>query len=81
MLWFNAVKDLGAILTEDGERLTVHGSGFTDGKRPEGRCAKAVVSFAVMESEGERHAQEVVLVPDEPQRRARYRHPSIRGRP
>ena len=45
MLWFNEVKDLGFIQTEEGERLSVLGTGFAEGKRPEGRCAEAVVSF------------------------------------
>jgi len=30
MLWFNDVKDLGFILTEEGERLSVLGPGSGD---------------------------------------------------
>jgi hypothetical protein len=45
MLWFNEVKDLGFILTEEGERLSVLGDGFAGGKRLRGRCAQLEVSF------------------------------------
>jgi hypothetical protein len=74
MLWFNEVKDSGSILTDEGERLAVPGSGFAGGVRPVGRCAKAVVSFEVTETGGERKADEVILVPDVSPRRARLHH-------
>ncbi len=80
MLWFNEVKDLGMILTEEGERLAVDGSEFADGKRPEGRCAKSVVSYEVRGARDERSARQVVFVAPEPQRRARPRHSSTRVR-
>lgn len=80
MLWFNAVKDFGMILTDEGEKLAVHGSGFAEGKRPEGRCAKAVVSFSVVQAEDGDRAEGVVFVPDEPRRRARHHHSTIRAR-
>jgi cold shock CspA family protein len=48
MLWFNNVKDHGYIATEAGQRLYVHGSGFRDGSRPQGRCAGRPVSLHVL---------------------------------
>jgi hypothetical protein len=78
MLWFNEVKDLGFIRTEEGERLSVLGSGFAGGTRPQGRCAEAVVTFDVNEADG-RHAVDVVFVPEVAARRARLRHRGIRG--
>jgi cold shock CspA family protein len=78
MLWFNEVKDCGVILTEEGERLSVPGDGFAGGMRPKGRCAKAAVSFEVVETKGERTANEVVLVPEASQRRARLRRRAAR---
>jgi cold shock CspA family protein len=74
MLWFNEMKDFGFIQTEEGERLSVLGTGFAEGKRPEGRCADAVVSFDVVVTEAGREAQNVVFVPDVAPRRARLRH-------
>ena len=76
MLWFNGVKDLGFISTEEGERLCVHGSGFA-AARPERRCAGTAVSFRVIGAGSTRRAEDVVFVPDVAQRRARRRH---RGR-
>jgi cold shock CspA family protein len=74
MLWFNEVKDFGFIQTEEGERLSVRGTGFADGKRPEGRCAEAVVSFDVIVTDSGREAQNVIFVPEVAPRRARLRH-------
>jgi cold shock CspA family protein len=74
MLWFNASKDLGFIRTEEGERLSVLGSGFVQGAKPNGRCAEAVVSFEVTESDSGRQAANVIFVVDDAPRRARLRH-------
>ena len=81
MLWFNEKKDLGFILTDEGERLSVLGPAFAGGNRPQGRCAHAVVTFAINETGGERQAENVVLVEDEASRRARLRGRGIRARP
>jgi hypothetical protein len=81
MLWFNERKDLGFILTEEGERLSVLGPAFADGKRPQGRCAHAVVTFEIHETAGDRQAENVVLVEDDAPRRARLRGQGIRRRP
>ena len=80
MLWFNEVKDLGFILTDEGERLSVLGPGFAAGERPKGRCAHMVVSFEIAEENGERQAQKVSFVQEDPSRRARLRSRGIRTR-
>ncbi|HYY63389.1 MAG TPA: hypothetical protein VE688_02160 [Gaiellaceae bacterium] len=81
MLWFNNRKDLGFILTDEGERLSVLGPAFAGGKRPEGRCAHAIVTFEIEETDGDRQAENVVLVEDDAPRRARLRGRGIRARP
>ncbi len=80
MLWFDERKDHGFISTEDAERLYVHGTGFTGGVRPKGRCAALAVAFDVTVDEGTRKAEDVHFVLDVAPRRARLRH-SIRARP
>ncbi len=76
LVWFNEVKDVGVLLTEEGERLPVSGSGFAGGLRPKGRCARAVVSYEVREIAGASEANEVAMVADEDCRRARRRRMS-----
>ncbi len=73
MLWFNEVKDLGFILTDEGERLSVLGDGFAGGKRPQGRCAQLAVNFEIDETNGDRQAENVALVDEASPRRARRR--------
>jgi hypothetical protein len=80
MLWFNDRKDLGFIRTDEGERLSVLGTGFANGHRPTGRCADAVVSFEIDESGPERQAVGVEFVTEEAARRARRRGSTIRTR-
>jgi hypothetical protein len=80
MLWFNEKKDLGFILTDEGERLSVLGPAFAGGKRPVGRCAHKEVEFEVDETGPERQAQKVVLVEDDAPRRARLRSRVVRTR-
>jgi hypothetical protein len=81
MLWFNEKKDLGFILTDEGERLSVLGPAFNEGKRPEGRCAEAVVDFVIDATGAERQAQNVILVEDDAPRRARMRGRGVGRRP
>jgi hypothetical protein len=76
MLWFNEVKDRGSIVTDEGDRLRVLGSGFAPGERPRGRCADTVVTFEVVETDGQRTAEEVAFVPEVAARRARRRYRS-----
>jgi cold shock CspA family protein len=73
MLWFNATKRHGFIMTDEGERLAVAGDGFVAGEGPEGRCAHRLVKFEVDESNGSRQARNVVFEPELPARRARAR--------
>jgi cold shock CspA family protein len=73
MLWFNNVKDHGYIATEAGQRLYVHGSGFRDGSRPQGRCAGRPVSLHVLGDGQTARAEDVVLVEEPSPRRARMR--------
>jgi cold shock CspA family protein len=73
MLFFNEVKHVGSIETEDGERVTVHRSGFRPGHAPVGRCSGLPVSFRLQDGEERREAVDVSVV-DEPVRgRARRR--------
>jgi cold shock CspA family protein len=80
MLWFNEAKDLGYILTDEGERLSVLGPGFAEGSRPHGRCAHTVVSFVIVEHDGHRQAENVTFVPEASARRARLRSRGVRSR-
>jgi cold shock CspA family protein len=73
MLWFNAAKENGFIMTDEGERLAVAGDGFAAGEQPEGRCAHRVVNFEIEESNGSRQARRVTFETDVPARRARSR--------
>ena len=78
MLWFNEKKDLGFILTDEGERLSVLGPAFADGKRPVGRCAHRDVEFEIDTTGAERQAENVVLVELDAPRRARMRGRGVR---
>ena len=73
VLWFNEAKDHGFIMTDEGERLAVRGTGFAGGKRPEGRCAESPVTFDIDDSNGTREAQSVVFDEDDAPRRPRLR--------
>ena len=74
MLWFNEVKDVGVITTDDGDRFPVHGTGFRNGDKPKGRCAGTVVSFRLAGTDGDARAVDVSLVAEIAPRRARLRH-------
>jgi hypothetical protein len=45
MLWFNDAKDLGALVTDVGDRVEVPGAAFSPGEKPLGRCAGKAVEF------------------------------------
>jgi cold shock CspA family protein len=81
MLWFHEGRDYGFISTEDAERLYVHGTGFTGGVRPKGRCAELKVAFVVRDDDGTRKAEDVHFVSDNAPRRARLRYGRARARP
>ena len=78
MLWFNEVKDLGSIASDDGERLPVRGPSFAGGRRPQGRCAATVVTFDVDKSGREREAVNVAIDAEETGGRARRRSRTVR---
>jgi hypothetical protein len=70
MLWFNEEKDLGALRTDEGERLDVPGSAFGHGEKPIGRCAGRMIEFDSVAGAVTRLA----FVPEASPRRARRRH-------
>ncbi len=69
MLWFNAAKDLGALRTDDGERMDVLGTAFLPGEKPAGRCAGELVEFETLHGPVGRLA----FVPEPNASRARLR--------
>ena len=69
MLWFNAEKDLGALLTEDGERLEVPGTAIHPTEKPTGRCGGMPIEFEAVAGAVTRLA----FVVEPPPRRARLR--------
>ena len=69
MLWFNAVKDLGALQTEAGERMDVPGTAFSN-EKPLGRCAGKPVEFVCADGA----VTDLAFVPEASLRRARMRH-------
>ena len=69
MLWFNENKDLGALRTDEGERLEVPGTAFGPGEKPIGRCAGRTIEF---ESDAGA-VRRVAFVPEPSPRRARLR--------
>jgi hypothetical protein len=79
ILWFNDVKDLGVITAEDGERLSMLGTGFAAGERPQGRCAGSPVTFQIAQLGEERRAEDVRFVAEIAPRRARMRHARFRS--
>ena len=69
MLWFNEVKDLGALRTDDGERIEVPGRAFLPGEKPVGRCAGKAIEFEALEG----GVTGLAFVPELSPRRARRR--------
>ena len=73
LLWFNEVKDAGAIETDDGERVVVVGTAFPEGRAIAGRCRGTRVTFDVAEGPEGRTAVGVSLLPTVAPPRARRR--------
>jgi hypothetical protein len=69
MLWFNAAKDLGALRTEDGERIDVPGEAFVPDAKPRGRCAGMAIVFDSVDGA----VSSIAFVEELPARRARLR--------
>ena len=69
MLWFNAEKDLGALRTDDGDRIEVPGSAFAAGQKPTERCAGKPIEFRAVDGE----ISEIAFLEELNPRRARMR--------
>ena len=69
MLWFNEAKDLGALRTDDGDRIDVPGTAFLPGEKPLGRCAGKAVEFERLDG----GVSALAFVLDSTPRRARLR--------
>ena len=69
MLWFNAAKDLGALRTEDGERIEVSGVAFLPDERLLGRCAGMAIEFESVDGE----VSGIAFIEELAPRRARLR--------
>ena len=64
------MKDLGALRTDEGERLDGAATAFLSGEKPLGRCAGRTVEFEALEGA----VSGMAFVPEPSQRRARRRH-------
>jgi hypothetical protein len=69
MLWFNEAKDLGALRTDEGERIEVPGTAFLPSEKPVGRCAGKAIEFEPLEDA----VTCLAFVPEVSPRRARLR--------
>lgn len=69
MLWFNETKDLGALRTDEGDRIDVAGTAFLAGEKPLGRCAGMAVEF----ERGDEGVHRLAFVHESNPRRARLR--------
>lgn len=69
MLWFNDIKDQGALVTDVGDRLDVPGAAFLPGEKPLGKCAGRAVEFESLDGE----VSALAFVPESSPRRARMR--------
>ena len=80
MLSFDEAKDVGFILAEEGERISVHRSGFLPGEAPVGplRPRRAVRLTATVQN-GKRVAIDVSMAPEVAHGRARRRSSNIRS--
>jgi cold shock CspA family protein len=72
LIWFNPAKRHGFIRTEDGEKMLVEEAGFEPGHLLGDRCAGTKLQFDV-EPGDEPRAVRVMVVTEEPARRARLR--------
>jgi hypothetical protein len=69
MLWFNETKDLGALRTDDGDRMDISGTAFLAGEKPLGRCAGMAVEFEFSED----GVRRLAFIHESNPRRARLR--------
>lgn len=79
MLSFNQAKDFGFILTEEGERIYVHRSGFLPGEAPVARCPRRAVRLTATVQNGMRVAIDVSMAPEVAHGWARRRSSNTRS--
>jgi hypothetical protein len=70
MLWFNTVTDVGALETNDGDKIGVPGNAFAPGEKPVGRCAGRAIECKLDDGV----PSGITFVPDPTGGRARLRH-------
>jgi hypothetical protein len=79
MLSFDEAKDFGFNLTEEGERISVHRSGFLRGEAAVGPCARRAVRLTATVQNGRRVALDGSMAPEGAHGRARRRSSNIRS--
>jgi hypothetical protein len=79
MLSSDEAKDFGFILTEEGERISVHRSGFLPREAPVGPCARRAVRLTASVQNGKRVALDVSMAPEVAHGRARRRSSNMRS--
>ena len=79
VLSFDEAKDFGFILTEEGERISVHRSGFLPGEAAIGRCPRRAVRLTASVQNGKRIALDMSTAPEVAHGRARRRSSNIRS--
>jgi hypothetical protein len=79
MLSFDEAKDFGFILTEEGERIFGHRSGFLPGEAPVGPCPRRAVRLTATVQNGKRVAIDVSMAPEVAHGRARRRSSNMRS--
>jgi hypothetical protein len=79
MLSFDEAKEFGFNLTDEGERIPVHRSGFLPGEAAVGRCARRAVRLTASVQNGRRVALDGSIAPEGAHGRARPRSSNIRS--
>jgi hypothetical protein len=69
MLWFNEAKGVGALRTQEGDRMHLSGAAFLPGEKPLGRCAGRAVEF----ERADAGVSRIAFLPESISRRARLR--------
>jgi hypothetical protein len=69
MLWFNQAKGVGALRTQEGDRVDLSEAAFLAGEEPLGRCAGRVVEF----DRAEAGVSRITFLTESTPRRARLR--------
>ncbi len=72
-------KDVGFIVTEEGERISVHRSGVLPGEAPVDPCPRRLVRLTATVQNGKRVALDVSMAPEVAHGRARRGGSNIRS--